>query len=324
MAGTYNDQISRQDAAELIPTQEAASILKLVQDYSGATRLFRQVRMSTKTYRQPVLASLPVAYWVSGDTGLKQTTTMSWDGIDLIAEELATILPIPEAVLDDAGYPIWDEAGPLLAQAIAKKLDQAIFPGLDKPNTWPEAIIPGAVAADNAVQVGSTPDEGGIANDIDLTFQAVEDDGYDVNGIVGKRAVRGLLRRARDTTGQKLLDVTANSIEGIQLAVVPNDALDAATLLVVGDYSMGLLGVRQDLTWKMLDQSVISDDAGKVILNLAQQDAVALRVVARYGFAVANPVIDETVTDPYPFAVLQGVATLAATAKTSTKTSSSS
>ena len=40
---------------------------------------------------------------------------------------------------------------------------------------------------------------------------------------------------------------------------------------------------------KVFDQGVISDTAGNVVYNLMQQDAQAMRVVMRVGFAVANP-----------------------------------
>jgi HK97 family phage major capsid protein len=309
----FNTMIDRTDAGELIPDQVAAEIISILPDSSAALTLFRQVRMSSKTYRQPVLASLPVAYWVNGDTGLKQTTEMSWEGISLVAEELAVILPIPENVLDDAGYPIWAEARPWLAAAIGKALDQAVFAGINKPASFAQAIIPGAVAAGNVVTAGtSTPAEGGFAGDLNLLMAAVEEDGYDVSGFAAKKRVRAALRNARDTTGQKLLDVSQNTIEGQTIVYVPNDVFDATTQVASGDFSMGLLGVRQDITWKLLDQSVISDAAGVVILNLAQQDAVALRVKARFGWAVANPVdAAGQVAGAYPFAVLQGTVTAA-------------
>lgn len=62
--------------------------------------------MSSKTYKMPVLDMLPLAYFVNGDTGQKQTTKMMWDKKFITAEEIAVIVPIPEAVLDDSDYDI--------------------------------------------------------------------------------------------------------------------------------------------------------------------------------------------------------------------------
>ena len=39
----------------------------------------------------------------------------------------------------------------------------------------------------------------------------------------------------------------------------------------------------------MLTEGVIQDGTGAIQYNLPQQDMVALRVVARYAFAVGNP-----------------------------------
>ena len=54
----------------------------------------------------------------------------------------------------------------------------------------------------------------------------------------------------------------------------------------------------------MLDQAVISDGDGNVVLNLAQQDAVALRVVMRLGWALPKPVHPISGRNYYPFSVL--------------------
>jgi hypothetical protein len=64
--------------------------------------------------------------------------------------------------------------------------------------------------------------------------------------------------------------------------------------------------MRQDITYKVLDQAVIQDGAGNIVYNLAQQDMVALRAVMRLGFALPNPInaIETTAASRFPFAVL--------------------
>ena len=55
------------------------------------------------------------------------------------------------------------------------------------------------------------------------------------------------------------------------------------------DWGKFVVGVRQDITYDLFKEGVISDADGKVILNLMQQDTKALRVVFRVGFNVAQP-----------------------------------
>jgi len=307
MPGVFDQIVSRADAASLIPQQVAGEIIQAATQGSAALQLCRTTQMSTKTLVQPVLASFPIAYWVNGDTGLKQTTDATWAGVTMTAEELAAIVAIPDAVIADSGVPLWAQVQPLLAEAVARALDQAVIAGINKPATWPAAIVPAATAAGNVVTEGAAASAGGIAADVDATMGAVEGDGFDVSGFAAKRSFRGKLRGARDTTGQRLLDVSTNEIEGVQVAYVPAGTFDATTDLVAGDWSMAIVGVRQDITYKLLDQAVITDDTGKVVLNLPQQDSTAMRVVARFGYALANPAthVESGTTNPFPFAVLK-------------------
>jgi HK97 family phage major capsid protein len=307
----YNNIISRSDVDVFLPEEQATEVLQAAIEQSAALRFFRTVPMSTKTRRVPVLATLPIAYFVNGDTGLKQTTEMAWSGKMLEAEEIATIVPIPEAVLDDADHDLWAEVRPRLAEAVGKCLDAAVFFGTNKPASWPTGVVPAAVAAGNVVTRGTaTPDEGGVAGDISELFSAVENDGFVVSGMVASGKYRGYLRNARDANGVLLSEIAGGTIYGVPVqygltGYWPTGAGAAEAL--AGDFSMGVIGVRQDLTYKLLDQAVITDDTGNIVYNLPQQDMLALRVVARFAWSVANPPTAEQPVEAQrsPFAVMQ-------------------
>jgi HK97 family phage major capsid protein len=306
----YDNVISRTDVQAGIPEQVSNEILGNLTAQSAALSLFRNVPMATSQTRMPVIAALPTAYFVNGDTGLKQTTEAGWANKYLNAEEIAAIVPIPESVLDDAAFDVWGMVRPLVEIAVGRVLDAAVFFGTNKPASWPTAVVPGAVAAGHAVTRGTRPaGEGGISGDFSDLFALVEADGFDVNGLVGTTAYRGLLRNARDTLGRPLLDPTTGvygvAVQYPMRGLWPTGA--GAAEAVAGDYTQGILGVRQDLTYRVLDQAVITDNTGAIIYNLAQQDMVALRVVARFGFQIANTLNYDNANEAtrYPFAVLR-------------------
>lgn len=310
----YNNIISRTDAAALIPEDVAAAVISGAIDESAALTLFRNVPMSRAQQRLPVISALPTAYFVTGDTGLKQTTEVNWDNVYLNTEELAAIVPIPETVLDDADFDAWGSIKPLLVESIGRALDAAIFFGINKPASWPTDIVAAAVAAGNVVARGTNAAAaGGIAGDISDTFATVEADGFDVNGMVASRIYRGMLRMVRDSNGVRLDEVSTSSAYGVDITFPMRGlwptGLSAAEV-IAGDFTQGLLGVRQDITYKVLDQAVIQDGAGAIQYNLAQQDMVALRVVARYAWAVPNPINRDqgVAANRYPFAVLRSPA----------------
>ncbi len=318
----FNNVIDRTDADGAMPEAQVRKLFEGVVDQSAALRLFPNVPMSAGTDKIAALSALPTAYFVSGDTGLKQTSEAAWAKKDLVAEEIAAIVPIPENVLDDADFDLWGSIRPRLAEAVGRTLDAAVFFGTNKPASWPSAIVTAAVAAGNMVTRGTNAAAaGGIAQDISDVFALVEADGYDVSGVVATRAYKGRLRSVRDTTGQRLLDVNLGerpSIDGVEVVFAmrglwPTGATPPGLYaeLIAGDFNEGMIGVRQDVTYKILDQAVITDAGGLVVFNLPQQDMVALRVKARFAFQVANTItVDNTnAATRYPFAVLRSPAT---------------
>jgi HK97 family phage major capsid protein len=303
----FNNIISRADASGLMPEEAAQPLLYQVAEQSAAIRFFRSVPMSRAQQRIPVVSALPIAYFVNGDTGQKQTTEMDWTNVYINVEEIAAFVPIPENVLDDSGYPIWDQVRPAMAEAVGRTLDAAIF-------FWPSDIVTAATAAGNtATRTTTTQANGGLAGDLSNLFATIEADGYDVNGLVAKRTFRGFLRQVRATTGQRLPEIV-NMVGMDEAYGAPINypmrglwpAGSGTVSAIAGDFSQGVLGVRKDITWDLFREGVIQDGTGTIVYNLMQQDMMALRITARYGWAVPNPINrdEPTAANRYPFAVM--------------------
>lgn len=304
--------ITRSDALALLARQDINEIVQDATVDSAALRSFRNIRMSAGVARMPVLSALPTAGFVGESAtaadGLKPTTKVEWDSKELIAEEIAVIVPVHENVLDDSNFDIWGQVRPLVSQEFGRVLDGAVFWGINKPATWTDpALVPGAIAAGNVVTEGAD-----FLDDINATFAEVEDDGFDVNAAYTGRRLRSRLRGLRDDTGQPIYldnvrsDGATPSVYGQDLFYVTNGTWnhDTASLLV-GDRSKAILGIRSDVQVKVLDQATL-DMGGGQLVHLAQRDMVALRFKFRVGFATAWGASVERagLTNPYPFAVL--------------------
>ena len=308
---TYDSAITR-DASDdpLVPEPVAAEIVKAMPEQSALMRLARKVRMSSKTRRMPVLSVLPTAYFVDGDTGLKQTSSADWQNVNLIAEELAVLVPIPESYLADSQVPIWDEVRPLVTEAIGAKLDAAGLFGTDKPTTWPESVYIHAIAAGNAVIAGTGDD---LAQDISDLAEDIAEDGFDVSGFASKAGFKWRMTGLRSTDGAPIYHPglpgsTPASLYGFPLGSVKTDAWDATeALLIAGDWSKVMIGIRQDITFTRHTDAVISDADGAVVYNAMQQDSIIYRAVFRVAYALANPAtrINTTEATRSPFGVLQ-------------------
>jgi HK97 family phage major capsid protein len=317
----YNNIISRSKAQALIPEDVAADVITKVTQESAALTMFRKVPVAQTQQRIPVLAALPTAYWLTGDTGQKQTTEIAWSNKYLNIEELACIVPIPENVLDDTSYDVWGEVKPLVVEAIGRAFDAAVFFGTNAPGSFPTYIQSAASAAGNTITEGSTQANGGFHNDVDLTLAMIEADGFDASGFVAARSTKAKLRQARATTGQRLGtgDDTAGGVSpdlgnylGMDIAYPMRGMFPAGggagtnVRMFTGDFTQYVTGIRKDISYKLLTEAVIQDNLGNIVYNLAQQDMVALRVTFRAGWQVANIINYDNTNDTtrYPVSTL--------------------
>lgn len=295
--------ITRSDADALIETQVANEIFEGTIRKSKALQLFRRLPNATSDKTKlRVLDTLPVAYFVdeSSDNGRKNLSKIAWDKKYINIAELAVIVPIKENVLNDSSIDIWAEVRPRIEEAFAKKIDNAMFFGVDKPTDWRKGLVP------SVIEVGKEVEETGhLYSDINDVMTEVEESGYEVNGILGGVGLKGKFRMMTDTTGQPL---NTTEIGSVRREFMDNGVWDKTkSTLIAGDFSQAVYQIRQDITYKVLTEAVIQDPSdGSILYNLAQDDMVALRVVMRLGWEIPNPVnaLDET-NYRFPFASLK-------------------
>lgn len=301
--------ITKQNAEALFSEDLAADIIQGAIKQSAALSMFKRLpNMTSNVMRMRVLDALPMAYWVgAANNGRKNLTEMAWANKFIVPEELAVIVPIKEDVLDDADIDIWAEVRPRLVEAIGKAIDQAIFVGVNKPAGF-RADLLSSIAQAGAYVTQSGDKLYAAIND---AMVKVEESGYNPTGIIGGVDVKGKFRMMLDTAGQP---IKGTEIDELPKAYIDNGAWDKTKAqMIIGDFTQAVYSIRQDITYKVLDQAVIQDPStGDIKYNLAQEDMVALRVVMRMGWEIPNPINalqpDESVR--FPFAAIQATSAL--------------
>lgn len=310
----YTDKVTRSTSNE-VPESVAAGVLKVATQKSIALQLIPTQSMPSRTERIAVQNSLPSAFWQTGanqvekDSSYKQTTTMDWSAKYLYAEELAVLVPIPDALVQDEAFNIFGELRDEIGAAFGRKIDAAILWGDDAPSTWTDAgLYDGAVGAGNVLNAGTNAD---IAKDVAQLAEAFTYDGFDITGFGAEAGFRWRLIQMRGTDGQPIYAPPAgdqpSTLFGEQLALVRNGSWDRnRASLVMGQWDMARIGIRQDLTFAVSDSATITDGSGNVTYSAFQQDGKVLRAVMRIGFAVANPItaLNTNSGTRYPFAFL--------------------
>jgi HK97 family phage major capsid protein len=318
---TYDQSISGADLAGNIPVEYVPEIMKGTVENSRAMSLATRLPdMPTSTRIMPVLDSLPIAYFSSGEAAKAQTTDVKWRNVTVTAEELNVIVPIPNTAFDDANQPIWPRVQPLIVQAAGKAIDQAVFYGTNIPSSWTTGLgaaglVAGCAAVSDAAHVVS------LAAQDDMyeallgeagVLSMLEAEGFMADGHVAHTSMRGKLRGVRDADGQPLFrngmqQGTTYVLDGAPIEFPRNGSIVAATsLMLSGQWSELVYAMRQDITWFVANQGVITDGSGAIQFNLFQQRMVALLLTIRLGFALPNPVnaLETTQANRYPFAVL--------------------
>lgn len=295
-------QITRANAAALVPEDVSDGIFKAIPQQSYALRLMRRLRDGSRDQlRLKVQDALAQAYFTEG--GRKGLTSLKWKNKYINYEEVAAIVAIDEDTLEDADIDIWAEVRPALDEAFGRLIDGAIFFGTARPNAWPAGILPSCYSAGNIRVL--TDDR---YADISAGMAMVENHGYEVTGTAASVSVKSALRNLRDDEGRPLFQPsmlvgTPDTLFGQPIVYVKNgswisDGADAGdepgesggAWGIGGDFQESVYSFRKGMTYKVLTEASLYGADDTLIHALAQEDKIALRVNLRIGWEVPNPI----------------------------------
>jgi HK97 family phage major capsid protein len=314
------DDVSTSNS-DLLPVEWSRQVIREMAERSAVLGLSRRLTMSTRTQVLPATQALARAFWVGGtdSTGLKQTTKNEWKGVFLRVEELACLVAIPHAHMQDNAFPVWDETRPSVVEAMGAALDDAVLFGVEKPASWPGPIYQSSVLAGNNTVFPTGVD---LAQDVSESARKLRrQDGYRVTGFACEPGLQWELVGLRDAQGQPIYQTNLpgpinTGLYGFPIRESANGSWDVdEAKLIMGDWSKSIVGIRQDITFTRHDSGVINDDNGVVVYNAMQQDSTIWRAVMRVAWATANPQTRIAqaggLTDQqrYPFWVIQNGST---------------
>lgn len=281
-------RITSEDLAHLIPVEDIPGVIESALVGSQLLPLMTRLpNMASKTAQMSVASALPVTFWQGTNIALKRLTKEKWEGKNLVANEIAVIIPIAINDLRDANIDILAKVKDAIKAQAGLLIDQTILNGEggSLPTGFPEGLIKQATT--KGYFINETSDR---YADIDKAMKYVEKNGYRVTGLIGGVELDSMFRNLRDSTGQPIQNTQITSLPRVLLE---NGAWDPSKAsLIAGALKECVWATRQDLEFTVLDQAVITDpDNPSVILyNLAQQDMIAIRATLRFAWQIPNPV----------------------------------
>ncbi len=281
------DIIDRTGAAGDVPERISETILGTVQTESVAMTLGRHVPVTTKDSKVPVLTSVPEAAWLATDTSRKPVSSATWENASLVAEELAVIVPIPDAVVEDSTFDLWEAVKPLVARAFARRIDRAVIFGDAAPTSFGAGLVARATSASQVVEHSND-----YAADLLAAAEEVAVTEHIANGAVVRPGWQytAMRQRTHDLASNPLESTFPMSLAGLGIRVNPVYWNADAATAVVADWDSVLIGARKDITFTMHSDGILQNDDGTIAMNLLMQDTTAMRCVMRIGHHLATPV----------------------------------
>ena len=266
-----------------LPVDVSREILQKTKDSSAVMQLARQIALPGRGAAINVITSDPEAAWVA-ETGAKAVKNPGLETKVMRAYKLAVIVPFSNEFRRDVAA-LYDALIQRLPGALAKKFDETVFGGVDKPGSDFDNF------ASCTAQLISTDAYGGlVAADTDIATH-----GGILNGFAIAPQGKGILLAAKDKNDRPLFinSVAEGAVPMIlgaktvlaKGAYVEGD--DANTVGVAGDWTQALWGTVEGVKIDYSSDATLSFKNASnqdVIVNLFQQNMFAVRAEIEVGF----------------------------------------
>jgi hypothetical protein len=269
-----------ENADRLLPRGVAADFISMIEETSVALQLGRVLRMAAASESIPLVAFRPSAKWVTpAYGGRKPVSEIKWTAVEIKAEEIASVVGVPNAWIRDAQFDVEGQVERSLAGAVAYAIDEAILFGNDAPASFPA----GGVMAFADTVSGDNP-----LDAVSNGFADIEGKGVIPDGIGAGAAIGTALRAAYTEAGALPGVRPAATLWGVpvhQSLVFTNADADA----IVGGWQYLAIGIREDVTFGRSNDGVLLDDSGEIIASAFQDNLTLIKIYARLGCAVGMP-----------------------------------
>jgi HK97 family phage major capsid protein len=294
---TTTDGVSPNDANAgiTIPTELLAEVLRFLPTYGICRRDMRYLPFSSpgNTRTIPALAASVKLFW-TGEGAKKKSSQPKFSLVTQTLKKLAAICPLTEEILEDTAIPLTSLIGELFAEAIGVEEDAQFLAGTGAP--WTGVLNNGLVNVCYQITAG--------------TANVTADDLLNMKKGVPTSALPGckyyfnpeteiLLQQLKDKNGRYILQNPTDEAPGrlwgkpyelTDVLPTPDSVEEGDPWIIFGNLKKScILGDKQRIRVKMLEEATITDTDDQTEINLGEQDMMAMRIVERVGYVCALP-----------------------------------
>ena len=285
--------------SELVPTYVSDQIITVAQKYGLIRKFGQSWPMQGVNENIPTMSTI-TAYRLAGDTAAITASQPTTGAVLLRAKTVGVIVPVSKVLLQNATANVVDAITKLAGKAIAKLEDQWGFLGLGAGEGVFQTVgVPNVTMASTMTTYAKV-----TAEDLLNVIDAVDENfvGDSMRWIMSLSMVNNF-RRLRSVVGSDKQGFLFQGF-GTQMpstmwdlpfdtsAVMPKNSVvsQAGTkCLALVDYENLIHGDAMQYTMEISDQATITDTDGTTLINLFQQNMVALKVWGLIDIELSNP-----------------------------------